>query len=116
MWAFILPATSSPAPQITTTTAGWAYRQWGIDRDEVYRQQDGCIDGRACTRFTESTTGQHDTHALPWFPPFTPSTRVFFSCSIDDDNRAACNLQAALFVLVLRYPPVVGGILPLWHQ
>jgi len=66
--------------------------------------------------FMESTTGQHDTHALPWFPSFTPSTRVFFSCSIDDDNGAACNLHAALFVLVLSYPPVVGGILPLWHQ
>jgi len=66
--------------------------------------------------FMESTMGQHDTHALPWFPPFTPSTRVFFSCSIDDDNGAACNLHIALFVLVLGYPPVVGGILPLWHQ
>ena len=48
------PATSTPAPQITAMTAGWAYRQGtGVlmtgqpYRQAGYRQQDGRIDGGA---------------------------------------------------------------------
>ena len=58
MWAFMPPATSSPAPQITTTTVGWAYQQglgistigwvylwWGlyINRGHAYQQQVGVL-------------------------------------------------------------------------
>jgi hypothetical protein len=55
-----------------------------------------------------SITGRRHTTRRPCFPAFTVPTTGFSSCGVNDDNRAACNLHAALFDLI--YPPVVGGI------
>ena len=58
-------------------------------------------------RFAVSITGRRHTTRRPRFPAFTVPTTGFSSCGVNDDNRAACNLHAALFNLV--YPPRCWG-------
>jgi len=45
--------------------------------------------------FTESTMGQHNTHVLPWFPPFTPSTSP--AVSMTTTGRCATYTLPCLF-------------------